>query len=76
MADVGLLHTDGFGKLGLVFNALPIIASKDADCILVSNYRIYASEEIFKKGLCLPAGPWVEDEDVERIVDTIKASIV
>ena len=34
------------------------------------------SEEIFKKGLCLPAGPWVEDEDVKRIVDTIKASIV
>ena len=34
------------------------------------------SEEIFKRGLCLPAGPWVEDEDVKRIVDTIKASIV
>ena len=34
------------------------------------------SEESFKKGLCLPAGPWVEDEDVKRIVDTIKASIV
>ena len=34
------------------------------------------SEEIFKKGLCLPAGPWVEDEDVKRIVETIKASIV
>lgn len=34
------------------------------------------SEEIFKKGLCLPAGPWVEDEDVKRIVDAIKASIV
>ena len=34
------------------------------------------SEEIFKKGLCLPTGPWVEDEDVKRIVDTIKASIV
>ena len=34
------------------------------------------SEEVFKKGLCLPAGPWVEDEDVKRIVDTIKASIV
>ena len=33
-------------------------------------------EEIFKKGLCLPAGPWVEDEDVKRIVETIKASIV
>ena len=34
------------------------------------------SEEIFKKGLCLPAGPWVEDEDVKCIVETIKASIV
>ena len=34
------------------------------------------SAEIFKQGLCLPAGPWVEDEDVKRIVDTIKASIV
>ena len=34
------------------------------------------SEEIFKMGLCLPAGPWVEDEDVKRIVETIKASIV
>ena len=34
------------------------------------------SEEIFKKGLCLPAGPWVEDEDVKSNVNTIKASIV
>lgn len=34
------------------------------------------SEDIFKKGLCLPTGPWVEDEDVKRIVDTIKGSIV
>ena len=34
------------------------------------------SEAIFKKGMCLPAGPWVKDEDVKRIVDTIKASIV
>ena len=33
------------------------------------------SEAIFKVGMCLPAGPWVKDEDVKRIVDTIKASI-
>ncbi len=34
------------------------------------------SEAIFKKGMCLPAGPWVTDEDVKRIVDTIKANII
>jgi len=34
------------------------------------------SENIFKKGMCLPAGPWVKDEDVKRIVETIKANII
>ena len=33
------------------------------------------SEEIFKIGMCLPAGPYVSDGDVKYIVDTIKASI-
>lgn len=34
------------------------------------------SEELFKRGLCLPAGPWVTDDDVEKIIDTIKNSII
>ena len=34
------------------------------------------SESVFKKGMCLPSGPWVKDEDVLRIVETIKANIV
>ena len=34
------------------------------------------SEEIFKIGMCLPAGPYVSDDDVRYIVDTIKASII
>jgi len=34
------------------------------------------SEAIFKVGLCLPAGPYVTDEDVRYIVDTIKGSIL
>jgi dTDP-4-amino-4,6-dideoxygalactose transaminase len=34
------------------------------------------SEAVFKVGMCLPAGPYVTDEDVKYIVDTIKASIV
>ena len=33
------------------------------------------SESIFKVGMCLPAGPYVSDEDVRYIVDSIKASI-
>ena len=33
------------------------------------------SEAIFKVGMCLPAGPYVSDEDVEFIVDTIKENI-
>ena len=34
------------------------------------------SEAIFKVGMCLPAGPYVSDEDVKYIVDTIKGSIL
>ncbi len=34
------------------------------------------SEGIFKVGMCLPAGPYVSDEDVKYIVETIKAAIV
>ena len=33
------------------------------------------SEAIFKVGMCLPAGPYVTDDDVKYIVDTIKASV-
>ena len=32
-------------------------------------------EEIFKVGMCLPAGPYVSDEDVKYIVDCIKEAI-
>ena len=33
------------------------------------------SEAIFKVGMCLPAGPYVMDEDVKYIVDTIKNAV-
>lgn len=32
------------------------------------------SESLFKVGICLPAGPYVTDDDVRYIVDTIKAA--
>jgi dTDP-4-amino-4,6-dideoxygalactose transaminase len=34
------------------------------------------SEDLFHKGICLPAGPWVTDDDVRYIVDAIKAAII
>ena len=34
------------------------------------------SEDVFKVGMCLPAGPYVTDEDVRYIVETIKSAII
>lgn len=34
------------------------------------------SEGLFKVGVCLPAGPYVSDEDVEYIVSTLKSAIL
>ena len=34
------------------------------------------SEALFKVGMCLPAGPFVSDDDVKYIVETIKSAIV
>ena len=34
------------------------------------------SEELFKVGMCLPAGPYVTEDDVRFIVDAIKSLII
>lgn len=34
------------------------------------------SDGLFRIGMCLPAGPYVSDDDVRRIVETIKAAIL
>ena len=34
------------------------------------------SESIFKVGMCLPAGPYVSDDDIRYIVECIKAAIL
>ena len=39
-------------------------------------YTNGVEEELFKVGFCLPAGPYVTDEDVRYIVDCIKEAIV
>ncbi len=42
----------------------------------VPAYVNGVSEALFKVGMCLPAGPYVTDEDVRYIVETIKNAIV
>lgn len=40
-----------------------------------SAYINGVSESLFRQGLCLPSGPMVTDDDVARIVSTIKDSL-
>ena len=54
---------------------------KNADIICQTSESSVAyvngvSEAIFKVGMCLPAGPYVTDEDVRYIVDTIVENII
>ena len=39
-------------------------------------YTNGVSEGLFKVGICLPAGPYVTDDDVRYIVDCIRAAII
>ena len=34
------------------------------------------SESIFKRGLCLPSGPMVSEDDIRRIITTIKSNVL
>jgi dTDP-4-amino-4,6-dideoxygalactose transaminase len=42
----------------------------------VPVYTNGVEEDIFKIGMCLPAGPYVSDEDVKYIVDCIREAII
>ena len=42
----------------------------------VPAYVNGVSEALFKVGMCLPAGPYVSDDDVRYIVNTIKENII
>ena len=55
------------------------VRGKNYTCVTSESSVAYVngvSEEIFKVGMCLPAGPYVSDEDVKYIVETIKIAIV
>ena len=62
----------GSGELRVESLPNGIIRQKSDNSVAYING---VSEEIFKVGMCLPAGPYVTDDDVKYIVDSIKASI-
>ena len=33
------------------------------------------SEDLFSRGLCLPAGPWVKEPEIERILSAIRNAV-
>ncbi len=39
-------------------------------------YANGVSESLFKVGMCLPAGPYVTDDDIRYIVEQIKTNII
>ena len=45
-------------------------------CNLFGAEEASVSEALFKVGMCLPSGPYVTDEDVKYIVETIKGAII
>ncbi|MBR4307423.1 MAG: DegT/DnrJ/EryC1/StrS family aminotransferase, partial [Bacteroidaceae bacterium] len=56
------------------------IRTKDEDIVCQTSDSSVAyingiSEDIFKIGMCLPAGPYVSDDDVRYIVEKIRAAI-
>ena len=57
----------------LIVNSGEIVRQTSGSSIAYING---VSEEIFKIGMCLPAGPYVSDDDVRYIVKTIKSNII
>ena len=54
------------------------IINDDIECLTSDASVAYTrgiEEELFKVGFCLPAGPYVTDDDVRYIVDCIKEAI-
>ena len=54
---------------------------QDQECLCETSetsvsYVNGVSESLFKVGMCLPAGPYVTDDDVKYIVETIKNAII
>ena len=65
-------YLQGNVKIEKCKNANIICQTSDSSIAYVNG----VSEALFKVGMCLPAGPYVTDDDVKYIVDTIVENII
>ena len=73
------MHCQPVYRHGEVQCSMFKVQGQDVTCLTYDNSVAYVngvSEAIFKVGMCLPAGPYVSDDDVKYIVDTIKENII
>lgn len=72
------MHKQPCYRHGAVKSEELIVKSEAAICETYDNAVSYVngvSEALFKVGICLPAGPYVKNEDVRYIVECIKELI-
>lgn len=65
------------GAVGGAAGLIHVASSATTGCQNSASSLAYingVSEEIFNVGMCLPAGPYVSEEDVKYIVETIKSA--
>jgi len=73
------MHCQPVYRRGEVQSSKFKVQGQDVKCLTFDNSVAYVngvSEALFKVGMCLPAGPYVSDDDVKYIVETIKANIL
>ena len=73
------MHCQPVYRHGEVQCSMFKVQGQDVTCLTYDNSVAYVngvSEALFKVGMCLPAGPYVSDDDVKYIVDTIKDNII
>ena len=72
------MHCQPVYRRGEVQSAKFQVSSGEVICQTSGSSVAYingVSEALFKVGMCLPAGPYVSDDDVKYIVETIKSAI-
>ncbi len=66
----------GLAKLGIETRPLWKPMHRQPVFSRFPSYVNGVSESLFHRGICLPSGPYVSDEDADRVIDAIKSLIV
>ena len=70
-----LLAPRRYGKTSLIKGVLNRLKRKGFLVVYLDLYWASSSEEFFDRGLCLPSGSGMSDDDLERVVQEIQKII-